>query len=599
MRERFKKFWREYLGIVFEIYRPFRKIMLVMLAFMAIIQMVNLVQPYIYGRMIDAIVAKKAITLFAVLTGVWVSTKVLNIVLSYFKGMYELRNFDWDVNRRMNDVSLEKVFGFSIGQHRNQHSGVNQETIKTGQHSLESIAFMVCYEFLPLVLQTIFAIGALMYFSVLIGLVAFAGAAGYTLICIKLNKMSAPDLKIIDDYHKESAKKHSEILRNISLIMTNVKQKTVVSNFLGHWDALAEKARAVWTRYEFWAHVRWLVITGTEVAVISLGVLLVYGGKFTPGGLITCMFWTNNVFGRLGSLGSMQRQFMKASASVKQYIDLMKMKSDIEMSENPQRPKIAGRVVFDNVSFKYPVRLKEGETNEEVKSGEALSGINFTIEPGQKVALVGHSGAGKSTIINLLLRAYDPNDGSISVDGVDLKELDLSYYHRNIGMVEQHVELFDNTLRYNIAFGMNSDQTNASDDQLEWVAKASCITKFFHRLEHGFDTIIGEKGVKLSGGERQRVGIARALIKKPKILIFDEATSNLDAENEVLIHKAIREASKGRTTIVIAHRLSTIMDADKIFVFHEGQIVSAGTHAELLQDCGKYQNLINSQVANI
>jgi ATP-binding cassette subfamily B protein len=217
------------------------------------------------------------------------------------------------------------------------------------------------------------------------------------------------------------------------------------------------------------------------------------------------------------------------------------------------------------------------------------------IEPGQTVAFVGESGAGKSTIVKAIVRAQDPAEGQIIIDGNDLRVLDLKHYRKSIGIVDQDVSLFDQTLRYNITYGVKDGSTAITDRELSAVAEASRIDRFFDRLEKGFDTLIGERGVKLSGGERQRVGIARALVKNPDILIFDEATSNLDSENEEMIRESIESASRGRTTIIIAHRFSTIKKVDKVFVFDKGKLVGEGTHAELTLSCEQYQRLVKNQ----
>lgn len=195
-------------------------------------------------------------------------------------------------------------------------------------------------------------------------------------------------------------------------------------------------------------------------------------------------------------------------------------------------------------------------------------------------------------MIQLLIRAYDPEKGKIMIDGHDLKDLSLNEYRQKLGIVPQDVALFDNTLRYNILFGANKEVSNK---ELKKAVEMARVDEFLGGMENGLDTVIGERGIKLSGGERQRVGIARALVKNPSILIFDEATSSLDVENEAIIRESIEKASKGRTTIIIAHRLSTIKDADKIIVMEKGRIVGQGTHEELLKSNETYRNMIKIQ----
>jgi ATP-binding cassette subfamily B (MDR/TAP) protein 1 len=206
---------------------------------------------------------------------------------------------------------------------------------------------------------------------------------------------------------------------------------------------------------------------------------------------------------------------------------------------------------------------------------------------------VGLSGSGKSTILNLLRRYYDPLLGEILIDGVPLVDLDLQWYRRQIGNVDQDIKLFDQSIRANILLGADP---NTSEEVLQKAIDNASLRDFIDKLPAGVDTLVGEGGIKVSGGERQRIGIARALVKNPKILIFDEATSSLDAFNEALIHDAIMKNAHGRTTIIIAHRLSTVRNADCIFVVSEGKIVGQGTHDELLVTCPEYQNLIKHQL---
>jgi ATP-binding cassette subfamily B protein len=284
---------------------------------------------------------------------------------------------------------------------------------------------------------------------------------------------------------------------------------------------------------------------------------------------------------------------------------MLSIEPDVKVIDNPVRPeKYFGRIEFKKVTFKYRGRdVKKSEDDEEDEEKKnlppvlepALSEVSFVIEAGQTVAFVGESGAGKSTLINALIRAQDPESGQITVDGNDLRVLDLKHFRESIGLVNQDVALFDQTLVYNITYGLNGRSSQVTYLELREVAEASRIDRFYDRLEKGFDTIIGERGVKLSGGERQRVGIARALIKKPDILIFDEATSNLDADNEAMIRESIEGASRGRTTIIIAHRFSTIRNVDKVFVFDKGRLVGQGSHDELNATCEQYQRLVRNQ----
>jgi subfamily B ATP-binding cassette protein MsbA len=241
--------------------------------------------------------------------------------------------------------------------------------------------------------------------------------------------------------------------------------------------------------------------------------------------------------------------------------------------------EVEGEVVYDNVSFAY-------NRNEVV-----LRNINLTARPGEVVALVGHSGAGKTTMVDLIPRFFDPIEGRMRLDGHDLKDLKIDSLRDFIGIVPQETILFSGTLRDNIAYG----DLNADDESIQKAAEAANAHDFIMNFSDGYDTVVGERGVGLSGGQKQRISIARAILKNPKILILDEATSSLDSESEALVQEALEHLMENRTTFIIAHRLSTIKNADKIVVVEQGEIMEMGSHQELLKKQGKYASLYRGQ----
>jgi subfamily B ATP-binding cassette protein MsbA len=241
-----------------------------------------------------------------------------------------------------------------------------------------------------------------------------------------------------------------------------------------------------------------------------------------------------------------------------------------------------GDIKFEEVSFSYPNTLEH-----------ALKNINISVEGGTTVALVGHSGAGKSTIINLLPRFYDPKKGVVYIDKQNISSVTLSSLRKNISMVSQDIILFDDTVRANIAYA----NMNASEDEIKKACDFAAATEFIEKLPQTFETIIGENGIRLSGGQKQRISIARAVLKNSPIILLDEATSSLDAVSEEKVQNAVINLTKNKTTLVIAHRLSTIIRADKIIVVNQGQIVDIGTHNELLKNSMIYKNLYSKQLS--
>jgi ATP-binding cassette subfamily B protein len=283
------------------------------------------------------------------------------------------------------------------------------------------------------------------------------------------------------------------------------------------------------------------------------------------------------------ALGMVTNMYSRSMSAGERILEILDTKSPVK--EKPDAivlDKLKGQVVFEDVSFGY------------AENAPALHSINFSAQPGQLVALVGASGSGKSTIINLILRFYDVTGGRITMDGIDIRDISLASLRKNIGTAQQDVFLFSTTIRNNIAYGM----PDAGIEQVIAAAKAAQIHDFIMSLPDGYETWVGERGHTLSGGEKQRVTIARAILKNPSILILDEITSSVDAETERLIRRAVDELIKGRTTFIISHRLPIITNADLILVIKDGQIVERGKHQELMAKSTLYRQTYLSQLSS-
>jgi ABC-type multidrug transport system fused ATPase/permease subunit len=322
---------------------------------------------------------------------------------------------------------------------------------------------------------------------------------------------------------------------------------------------------------------------------------MLFSGLITAGEIFLIFTWSQTFIMSLWMIMDIQKQFITDKVNIEKYFDLMEIKNDIEMAEDPITEDLIGDIKFDNVVFAYPKRKKSHDSDEEEGEQEdILKGISFTIKQGEKAAFVGESGSGKSTIANLIRRAFDPQSGEITINGHKLKDIELKKFLSKIGSVDQEVHLFDKSIRENISYGT---ERLLSDNELDDISKMARIDSFYKKLEHGWDTIVGERGSKISGGEKQRIGIARALAKNPDMLIFDEATSALDAVSEKVVQTSIDRACKGKTAIIIAHRLSTVKNCDRIFVMKHGVLLDSGTHKELLKRCEYYKELVKHQMS--
>ncbi len=326
------------------------------------------------------------------------------------------------------------------------------------------------------------------------------------------------------------------------------------------------------------------VLFGAIVSVMWYGALLVQSGEMTVGELLSFVLYTTFIGASIAGIGDLYGQVQKAVGSSERILEVLNEEIAEDVIVPDQHLKLNGHIKMDDIGFSYPTR----------KDMTVLDKINIEIKPGEKVALVGPSGAGKSTIIQLLMRYYRIDAGGLSIDGKAVYDYPLRAYRQNIGVVPQEVILFGGSIKENIAYGKQS----ATMDEIKQAAAQANALDFIESFPEGFETLVGERGVKLSGGQRQRIAIARAILKNPSILILDEATSSLDAESEQLVQDALDELMKGRTSIIIAHRLSTVRQADNIFVIKDGQVVESGTHEDLIEmKKGVYNKLVKLQFA--
>jgi ABC-type multidrug transport system fused ATPase/permease subunit len=324
-------------------------------------------------------------------------------------------------------------------------------------------------------------------------------------------------------------------------------------------------------------------MTGAIVFIVWQGLLMTQGPnpELSSADFFSFMMYTIMMVASVGSIPDLYAGIQKSVGATENLMNIIHQKSERELLKGTQKPTLRGKVYFENIHFSYPQRLDI----------EVLKGISFTANPNETIALVGSSGAGKSTISSLLLNYYTVTNGAILFDDINTKEIETDYLRQQIAIVPQEVLLFAGSIEDNIAFG----KPGASENEIIEAARQANALEFINSFPEGLKTQVGDRGIQLSGGQKQRIAIARAILKNPTILILDEATSALDSESERLVQDALEKLMVGRTSFVIAHRLSTIRKANKILVLNQGIIAESGTHEELIEQQGIYSNLVELQ----
>ena len=548
-------------------------------------KVVTVVTPVFYKGAVDALAGEGVPMLALGAVGLTVAYGMARLMSN---GFQQLRDavFAAVGQRALRQLALETfrhIHKLSMRYHITRKTGGLSRIIERGVKGVDFLLRFMLFSIGPLVLELLFVAAIFFFaFDARYLAVVVVTIAIYVWFTFKVTEWRVKLRREMNDQDTDANQKAIDSLLNFE----TVKYFGAEEREAARYDVAMQRYEraALLTSYSlaFLNFGQSFFITGGLVAVMVMAAMGVQDGTLTVGDFVMVNAYMIQITMPLNFLGTVYREIRQALVDMAEMFDLLAQPAEI--TEKPgARPLVVagGEVVLEDVHFGY---------NSE---RPILKGLSLTVPAGQSVAIVGPSGSGKSTIGRLLFRFYDVTSGALRIDGQDVRDITLHSLHRAIGVVPQDTVLFNDTIRYNIAYGRD----NATEAEVVAAAKAAQIHDFILSLPEGYDTAVGERGLKLSGGEKQRVGIARTLLKNPPLLLLDEATSALDTETEREIQGALKRAAEGRTVLMIAHRLSTVADADQIIVLEDGRIAEQGTHQQLLARKGRYYSLWQRQAS--
>jgi len=550
---------------------------------LAIYELIKLVAPYLLKIIIDTLNATgiEEIKLLLWLAGGMLVAEEIQSYLEWISNRLILK-ITLDVDYYLPTNAQKKMMFLSLGYHERENTGNKITKVQRGVEHIVSLLENLFWEVVPTCLQLIFTLGTLFFIDWRFGLAFLLFFPSFIYLTYRVNYKLKSRRQVLHQKWEEASGKMAQSILNINTVQSFVQEKRETREYQGIRDKIKENEKYVWNKVMDFVMARDLIVNSGRLTILTLGIWLVSRGATTIGTLVFVFTISEKAFFSMFRLSRFYDRIEHSVEPVERFMKLFQEESEIKNPEHGLKPKdIRGEIEFKNVTFIY----KESKV-------KALKNVNFKITAGNSAAFVGPSGGGKTTIARLIYHHYNPRQGAALLDGHDLREYDLYYFREQIAIVPQEAEIFNASVRDNIAYA----NPRASFGEIKKAARIANAEEFIKTLKNGYDTDVGERGIRLSGGQRQRIGIARAILANPKILIFDEATSNLDSQSEKLIQEAMERVSERRTVIMIAHRLSTIRHADQIFVLDGGELVEQGNHEELSNvKGGLYAKLLKLQ----
>ena len=577
----FLSVYRRVLGLLY----PERRLVWMLVAANIALATLPFVEPLLFGKVVDTLASSggrppaevwaDAIRLLVLWAVVGIGGILANMAVALYADRLAHRNKLAAIR-----AFFEHVLQLSVAFHTRTHSGRLLKIMLTGSDHLFTLWLAFFREHLSTFMALVVLLPAALWLNWRLGLLLVAQIVVFCFLAIFVVRRAESAQGSVNLHHSELAERTGDALSNVMLVQSFVRLAAEVRQ-LG--DVMSRLLAAQFPVLNWWALATILAQSTSTITVISiflLGTWLNLAGKATVGEIVTFMGFATLLIGKLDhAMGFVSRMFFQMHA-VGEFFSVLDARPIVtERPDAIHLDRARGEVAFENVVFAYdPDR-------------PAIRGVSFHAAAGETVALVGPTGAGKSSTLGLLFRLWDPQSGRVTIDGVDIRDLTLESLRRNIGVVFQESALFYRSIADNLRVG----KADATDEELVAAARAAQAHDFIMRQAQGYETPIGERGATLSGGERQRLGIARAILKDPPILVLDEATSALDSVTEKLVQEALRTLTRDRTTFIIAHRLSTIRDADRILVFEDGRVVEQGRFDELLALDGAFARLVRTQ----
>lgn len=559
-------------------YKPHKRLFLLDMAAAFLIALCNLFYPVITRNMLNDYIPNQNIQLLLVFAGVLLFIYLIKMLLNYFVqyyghlvGVYMQADMRRDIFRRLQKLPFSYYDEHETGHIMSRMINDLMDISELAHHGPEDLFISM--------IMIVGSFGYLCTINVQLTIIIFIFIPLLVVFAMQMRKR-------MNRAFLESRVKIAEVNANLENSISGIRVSKAFTNakfeekkFQEGNEAFIKAREDSYKAMGQFHSGTGFIIDFLNVVVIVAGGLYTYYGYINYGDLVAYMLFINMFIDPIKKLINFVEQFQNGMTGFTRFCEII----DEDIEEESKHPvtltDVEGEIVFKDVNFTY----SDGK--------EVLHDVNLTVHPGEKIALVGPSGGGKTTICHLIPHFYPLESGEITIDGTSISQISFESLRKNIGIVQQDVFLFSGTIRDNIAYG----DLSASDEEIVEAAKKANIHDYVMTLEHGYQTNIGERGIKLSGGQKQRLSIARVFLKNPAILILDEATSALDNTTEVLIQKALDELCKGRTTLVVAHRLSTIKNADEIVVITKGSIYEKGTHRSLLRQDGLYKKLYDSQ----